>query len=455
MLRFSNESVTHLLKTENMNSFNFLGRRTYKGRNILMRMILIIGLLNIGFLFLPWTQNVRARGELIALLPGQRPQAIQTIIPGKIEKWYVQEGDHVNKGDTIIRISEVKDEYFDPKLLANTQRQIEAKKQSRLSYQEKSSALDQQIDALENEQKLTLQQATNKLRQAQLKVTSDSMDLQAEKVNFDVAKLQYDRFLQLYNEGLKSLTELESRKLKWQESKAKLVAQENKLLSSQNEVINARIELNRINTDFQDKISKARSEKFQTEAGKFDADALISKMENTYANYVTRAGYNYILAPQSGYITKAMKAGIGEIVKEGTSLVTIMPDDHDMAVEMYVRPIDLPLVNKGARVMIQFDGWPAIVFSGWPGVSYGTYIGQVTAMDNFISPNNLYRVLVRPDESEYGWPRELKVGMGVKTITFLNRVPVWYEIWRQINGFPPDFYHKNGVKTTNNSKSEE
>lgn len=453
MLRFSDHSVHRFLQGEKFQSFQFLAKRTYKGRNVLLRMILISGFCMFLFLFLPWTQNIRAKGDLIALLPGQRPQSIQTVIPGKIEAWYVREGDFVHKGDTIVRLSEVKEDYFDPALLENTKKQITAKRLSRLSYEEKLNALNQQITALEKEQVLTLQQARNKYRQAQLKITSDSTSFEAEKINFDIAEKQYFRFKQLQEEGLKSLTELENRRQKWQEANAKLIAQENKLLASRNDLLNAGIELNRILTDFADKISKARSEKYQAEAGKFDTDATISKMENVYANYVTRAGFYYILAPQDGYITRAIQVGIGELVKEGTGLITIMPDDHELAVQMYVRPIDLPLIQKGNRVMIQFDGWPAIVFSGWPGVSYGTYIGEVIAIDNFISENKLYRVLVSPRNDEYPWPKELKVGMGVKTITFLKDVPVWYEIWRQINGFPPDFY-KSGNKAEKDNSEE-
>jgi membrane fusion protein, adhesin transport system len=122
--------------------------------------------------------------------------------------------------------------------------------------------------------------------------------------------------------------------------------------------------------------------------------------------------------------------------------VSIMPENYDLAIEMFVKPIDLPLFEKGQRVMIQFDGWPAVIFSGWPGISYGTYEGNVIAMDNFISDNHLYRVLVKPADSSHPWPNQLRVGAGVKTLTLLKNVQVWYELWRQINGFPPDYYKK-------------
>jgi len=169
-------------------------------------------------------------------------------------------------------------------------------------------------------------------------------------------------------------------------------------------------------------------------------------------NYSVRTGYYYITAPQDGYITKAIQVGLGETIKEGEKIVSIMPANSKLAVEMYIRPIDLPLVQKGEHVRIQFDGWPAIVFSGWPNTSYGTYGGTVVAIDNFISDNGLYRVLVAPDPKDHPWPDALRVGAGSNSMLLLNDVPVWYELWRQINGFPPDFYKSSTASNTQSKK---
>jgi adhesin transport system membrane fusion protein len=449
MLRFSSESVSGYIDTKRLQSFVHIRMvRTY-GYRSLTYSILIFILFVFILLWMPWTQNIRAKGEMIALSPEQRPQTIQTVISGRIEKWYVEEGQKVEAGDTILQISEVKDEYFDPLLLDNTRLQIDAKKLSGLSYTEKAKALEDQMRAIESEQKQKILQAANKVKQNQLKLMSDSMDLQAEKVNFQVAQEQLKRFNSLYEEGLKSLTELETRKLKFQEVQAKLISQENKYLVTRNELINSRIELQRIQAEYRDKLAKSRSDKFTALSGKFDTEAAVSKLENQYANYKKRISYYFITAPQAGYVTKAIQVGLGEIVKEGTQIVSIMPEKFDGAIQMYVKPIDLPLLEKGQKVMIQFDGWPAIVFSGWPGISYGTFMGEILAIDNFISENQLYRVLVIPKEGENPWPEQLRVGTGVRTISFLKNVSVWYEIWRQINGFPPDYYkvaEKNQIK---------
>lgn len=443
MLNLSDQSINHLFRKENFTSFQKLKDAYSYSHDRLVKFVFLLAIIFMIILFLPWTQNVRAPGELIALNPEQRPQTIQSVIAGRIEKWYVVEGQFVNKGDTILRISEVKDDYFDPNLLGNTQLQLDAKAFSKLSYDEKVKALEGQINALETALKLKISQAQNKVKQNILKVTSDSIDLKAARVNFDVAKEQYDRFKSLYEEGLRSLTDLENRNLKLQESQAKVISQENKWLTSKNELINSKIELNSIQADYKDKIAKANSDKYTALSGKFDTEATINKLQNQYNNYQIRNSFYHILAPQDGYVTQAQQVGIGETIKEGAQIVSIMPAVYDLAVQMYVRPIDLPLFERGQKVMMQFDGWPAIIFSGWPGISFGTYEGEVLAIDNFISTNQLYRVLVKPKQSSHPWPEQLRVGAGVRTLTLLKNVSVWYEIWRQINGFPPDYYKLN------------
>ena len=443
MLNLSDVSITHLLKKKNLRSFEMLRDAYSYSYDRLVKVALILLGVVVIIMFLPWTQNVRSKGELIALRPDQRPQTIQSVIAGRIEKWYVQEGQFVTKGDTILRISEVKDEYLDPNLLNNTQLQLDAKEFSKLSYEEKVNALDKQIAALQEANKLKISQAKNKVLQNILKVTSDSIDYQASKINFSVSNEQYLRMKSLHDEGLRSLTDLENRNLKLQEAQAKLISQENKLLTSKNELINSKIELNGIEAEYRDKIAKASSEKYSALSGQYDTDATINKLKNQYSNYKVRTSLYFILAPQDGYVTQAKQVGLGETIKEGDDIISIMPATYDLAVQMYIKPIDLPLFEKGQKVMIQFDGWPAIIFSGWPGISYGTYQGEVLAMDNFISPNNMYRILVKPAINSQPWPEQLRVGAGVKALTLLKNVQVWYELWRQINGFPPDYYKVN------------
>jgi multidrug resistance efflux pump len=450
MLNISPSNKNSHVDCENYSSLKKVESKTSGKR--LRRIVLVITGILILILLLPWTQNIRAKGNVTALRPDQRPQTVHSVIAGRIEKWFVQEGQFVKKGDTIIYISEIKDQYFDPKLLERTQDQLRSKELAAKSYGEKVKSLDNQIDALLQTSQLKLQQAKVKYRQAKLKVTSDSMEYQASKINYNIAVDQYERMKKLYEKDLKSLTDLENRKLTMQRAQATMISNEQKLLSSRNEVINAQVELTSIQAQYRDDISKAEAEKYSAMSNMYDAEMTVTKLQNQYMNYSVRTGYYYITAPQDGYITKAIQVGLGETIKEGEKIVSIMPANSKLAVEMYIRPIDLPLVQKGEHVRIQFDGWPAIVFSGWPNTSYGTYGGTVVAIDNFISDNGLYRVLVAPDPKDHPWPDALRVGAGSNSMLLLNDVPVWYELWRQINGFPPDFYKSSTASNTQSKK---
>jgi multidrug resistance efflux pump len=418
---------------------------------ILNRLITIIAIVAFVILFLPWTQNISGKGAVTTIKPNQRPQSIQSVISGRIEKWYVQEGDYVKTGDTILFISEIKEDYMDPNLVQNTKNQLDAKNQALNSYSSKYGALASQIKSIQSEKGLKLEQAENKLKQARFKVKSDSIDLVAVKTQLKIANTQFNRAVQLNSEGLKALTDVEEKRLKQQEVEAKIITQENKLLTTQNELLNAKVELNRIVAEYNEKVAKAESDQFTALSNQYDTEAQVNKLKNQYANYSIRNGMYYIKAAQNGYINRALQAGIGETIKEGTPIATVMPSEYDIAVETFVNPLDLPLIKKGEKIRIWFDGWPTIVFSGWPDMSYGTFGGKIIAIEQFISDNGKFRVLIAPDPEEAAWPKQLSIGSGAQTIALLNTVPVWFELWRTLNGFPPDYYEA----TDKASKSKE
>lgn len=450
MLNISHNQLNKKVKVDGYSAF----AKAHKTKHFKFfnRFLLAFAIAGIIVLFLPWTQNVSGKGYVTTLTPDARPQTIQSPIPGRIEEWLVREGDKVNKGDTILRISEIKNEYQDPLLAERTRQQRDAKSNAVGSYKLKVEALGNQLQALQRERNLKLQQAENKLKQARFKVQSDSIDLVAAQTNKEIAQKQFDRTATLQAEGLKSTADVEDYRLKLQETEAKLISQEQKLLGSKNMVLNASLDISRTRATYDEKISKAQSDRSTASATQFDTEAQVSKLDNASTNYEIRSKLLFITAPQNGYINKAIKAGIGETFKEGEQLVGIMPADYDLAVETFVRPIDLPLINEGESIRVWFDGWPAIVFSGWPDASFGTYGGTVVAVERFISPNGKFRILIAPDPEGEKWPKNVRAGSGAQTIALLNDVPIWYELWRQLNGFPPDYYVPEGKSTANKEK---
>lgn len=409
---------------------------------------LLLFVVLIGILFLPWTQNIRARGNVTTLRQEQRPQELNTVIGGRIVKWYVKEGDVVKAGDTLLQIGEVKDSYLDPNLLQRTQEQISAKKNSIEFYKSKAGAAGSQIAALSGGLELKLSSLRNKIQQTGIKLQSDSIEAAAAANEARLATLQYNRQRALFDSGLVSLTQLEQRNQTYQNALAKKLSAENKYINTRQDLNLLRIEMNSAQQEYAEKMAKAESDRFGSLSEIASTEGEVAKLQNQYSSYNIRSGMYYIMAPQSGQVVQAKKAGLGEILKEGENVLTIVPERMQYAVEVFVRPVDLPLIHKGQEVMFLFDGFPAIVFSGWPGASSGTFKGKIVAVERNVSENGKFRVLVGELPGEKPWPPELKVGTGANAFALLKDVPVWYELWRNINSFPPDYYAPEGKEKT-------
>jgi len=413
-----------------------------KGSILLGRILAIAGILFVIILFLPWRQTIPGKGTITALRPEDRPQTVQNQIGGRIEHWAVKEGDEVKKGDTILVISETAQSYFDPELPVRLDEQLSAKRSSETAADQKMTATNAQITALTSGLRYQLASAQNKVIQSRNVVKIDSADLIATESFYETSKVRLKRYEEGYKNGLFSLTDIETRRLNLQDDEAKVVSAQNKLTNSRQSLINSVIDLDNIRAKYNESLAKAQSDLGSALSSKASAQGDISKLRNEIANIDVRRGLYIVRAPQSGFVVKTMKAGIGENIKEGESIATLQPATPLMAAEIFVDAMDVPLILGESPVRLQFEGWPSVQFSGWPSVAVGTFAGTVTVIDKVSSANGKYRLLVRPanplPEKDEPWPEQLRLGSGVYGRVILRSVPVWYEIWRKLNGFPPN-----------------
>ena len=414
---------------------------------VLFRWVLIIFVIALVAMFLPWTQNVPADGNVVSLYPHQQFQSIYSVISGRLSQWKVREGQHVHSGDTIAIITEVKDKFFDPGLIARMESQLVSKTSKLESYQLAVESTLNQIKASIEVQKQKKQQLANKIQQYTNKVTNAEAEVETAQNNFNIASVRIQRADSLLKLGINSRSQWENKSIKFQQTQNKLLQAKNKLLMSQNDLNNSRLELQLVQNEFYGKINKLNTEVSKGNSNVYETEVQVSKLQVDLNNYKIRSGFYYIRASQNGYITKILVAGIGSIVKESQAICSIMPAQVDLAVALYVKPIDLPLIQIGEKMVLFFDGWPAFVFSGWPDLATGTFSGEVYAIDKVIDKDKgKYRVLVIPDPHKPKWPKALRVGGGARSLFLLNNVKIGYELWRQINGFPPDFYQGSKSK---------
>jgi len=450
MLEFSKNSID-----EELADLQLYSLKTLKTPNLgiyMARVFLVITCIGFLLLFLPWQQNIRGYGKITALNPANRPQRLESAIPGRIINWYVPEGQFVSKGDTILELSEVKDKYFDPNVLERLSEQVQAKESSLIAKELKRDAYKNQIQALRESLSAKMAQARNKVEQSILKAQSDSISYEAEKIAYANAENLFERNKLRYESGNITLSKYQELQNKVNSARAKIISAENKYEQAITELSIARTDLAAIQADYAEKISKATTDLQETLANINETQANIAKLRNEYANIKVRRDQYYVVSPQDGYVVRALKQGLGETIKEGEAIATIMPENPDLGVEMYVRAMDVPLLSKDREVRLQFDGWPALQFSGWPSVSVGTFGGKVHVIDRVNNGNGMFRILVKPDSTDDEWPQQLRLGSGAKGWVMLDNVPVWYEIWRQLNGFPPSLYEEPSAEMSGTSK---
>jgi multidrug resistance efflux pump len=376
-------------------------------------------------MFLPWQQNVQGNGNVTALSPADRPQQLQSRIDGRLEAWFVSEGQLVKKGDSIVRISEIKEEYLNPSVLPLTQQQQTAKESAISEKLNKAAALAQQIVQLEQQRDFKLQQTANKVLQYQAEVRQATLE-------DSVARDQLRRRERLFRDslGLVSVNDLQTFQIRVQSAAAKLVEKQQMLAITQTD-------LQSIPAEYGEKIAKSRSDRAATLAEVSEGRSDVAKLKDKVGSLTLRNSFYVIEAPQDGYVVRATRAGQGEIVKAGEPIVSIQPARPRKAVELYVKPMDVALLKPGRHVRVFFDGWPALQISGWPQVAVGTFGAQVAVIDQFPSADGRFRVLLVPDTThDEDWPAQLRLGTGAEGWAMLDNVTVGWELWRQLNGFP-------------------
>lgn len=152
MLNISGISIAHRINPRKYSSLHRF-KDENETRRRPKRLLLIFVVACVVRCFLPWTQKIKANGQVTSRHPSCRLQDLQSVISSRIEKWPVVEGDFIEKGVTLLTLSKVMNNYLAPQLLVGTPEQTKAKK---------AKALDDQIQARVQARKLKLPQAKNK-----------------------------------------------------------------------------------------------------------------------------------------------------------------------------------------------------------------------------------------------------------------------------------------------------
>ncbi len=391
----------------------------------------------ISMLFVPWQQTARGIGNVIALNPQERPQPVLSPTKGIVE-WVrpdLREGSYVEQGETLLRLQPLASEAE-----ARLENQIsEIKAAVRAAEQglrlQKENAVNQKEAGRRIDESLTadFEAAKRKYDQVENELGIIRAEL-ADKEN----KLRIGKRVAGPRGGLISEQDLFSLQQDVQATANKLKKQENALLEAEQELSSKEQQISAKRQEIQIKNQEADAKVAADEGKVRKLNKDLMDLENKLNEFARLE----VPATRSGYIQQWNGLRDSVTVKEGDQLFIIVPDAKDLAFEMRVTGNDIPLIHEGDPVRLQFEGWPAVQFVGWPSVAVGTFGGKVDRVFPTDDGKGYFRIIVVPDkhfEGEADWPdnRYLRQGVRANGWVLLRKVPLGYEIWRQLNGFPP------------------
>ncbi len=380
-------------------------------------------------IYMPWLQTIPGNGKVIAYAPLERQQNIEAPIEGRIVKWNVQEGSKVKKGDLIAEISD-----NDPQYNQRLSEQKVFLKDTVRAAKDRTEAFQMLISTLEDSRNNAINAAQLRVKMAQDRVIASENQMIAAEAIFKTAQLNYDRQKQLDEKGLTSTRNLELAHLDYNRSVTEIERTKATLNASKSEVNALKSDLGKIDKDGNASIANAKASYASAMAEIARATGEINRLNIT----ISRQSNQVIKAVRNGTILRLTVNQGNEMVKAGETIAVLVPDTDKRAVELLVTGNDVPLIVESEKVRLQFEGWPALQFNGWPSVAIGTFAGKVAFIDSTDNGKGKFRVVVLPEKGSE-WPDKKYLRQGVKANgwVIINQVPLWYELWRQYNGFQP------------------
>ncbi len=394
---------------------------------LLVLLVLVIS----AMVFLPWQQSARGTGKVVAFVPQERQQTVTSAVEGVVVRVAegLVEGARVRQGDFICEV--------EPNA-ANLVEQIEAQLQDlqtkRATAEVKADVYKRNVVDLEAAREAVVSASEDLIASAKAKWDAKKRLISGYEAKVLQARLNYERHKGLFDRGVKSRKEVEMLKEDWDVAEADLQSANLEVVAAE-EDYDAKID------ERTQKEREARAKVDYAYAMQQDAMGQAATIQKDMRELEIKGDELkrlVITAPRDGTIFRLLVFDRGQSMKKGDPLFTIVPDTTDRAVELWVSGNDTPLMRPGDHVRLQFEGWPAVQFAGWPSVAVGTFGGQLFAIDATDDGTGKFRVLVKPD-SEEEWPSErfLRQGVRANGWVMLSQVPLGYEIWRQLNGFPP------------------
>ena len=392
-------------------------------------LVFVFVFVSLGMLFAPWQQHVSGTGRVIAFTPLDRPQDIESPVQGRVVSVFVTEAQIVRKGDPLVQLVDI-----DPQKIARLEAKVEAAQQDLDFTKLKVTTLESQMNILAQARDLAVDAFRAKVTVAEEKLRSAREKLRAASAELELAQVLEKRIARLSPEFIEEIRHLEA-KTRVEKADSSVAGARADVEAARAALLRSKAELGKERENANARVEAIRAQMQGESAKAADLGAKVVDLEGELRAQESQL----VQAPRDGRVFRLRVNTGSSIVKQGQVLLQIVPLTARPAVELFVRGVDAPLIEEGRKVRLQFEGWPAVQFVGWPSVAVGTFGGVVKLVDPTDSGEGRFRLLIVPDEEEPTWPGErwLRQGVRAKGWVLLDEVRLGYELWRQLNGFPP------------------
>jgi multidrug efflux pump subunit AcrA (membrane-fusion protein) len=384
----------------------------------------------IAMLALPWQQTSKGTGTVSALNPQERPQEVKSQYDGIVKRIAegMNEGRRVHEGEFILELEPTSREE-----IAQTDGNLQLLAEQLRAEQSEYELYKLQVELSESTRDANIEKQTLAIESANYKLQEKDSLIRKYNVELELAKLNRQQSDRLKAVGVEAGLDNAAYRTKEKSLLEELAAHNQSRSAIEAEIREKEADLEKITAEGNDKVASAKT-KVQSAFGKLQITQ--QKINDTK---IKRGSLDRLIqeAPCDGVIYRLVTAEGASTVKEGDELFTIVPDVKELAVELVVSGNDTSFIREGQEVRLQFEGWPAVQSMGWPSLAVGTFGGRVKMIDKFSEGAGKFRILVVPDD-ESDWPKDLlRQGMRANGWVMLNQVTLGFEIWRQLNGFPP------------------
>ena len=409
----------------------------------------------------PWQQSVNGSGTTTAFDPELRPQTIGSPIKGQIVRWGdgIAENSLVEEGQFI---AEVRD--LDPEYIKSLELQLEISEAAVAAAEDQLKADQGVLEAAKKvvgfaENQVLVYKAlivdTETTQDAFVEMAREKLEASKKELEEHQAKVpqlepEYERVRRLQARNIESLETLQKIDAELKAARAKVGKAERNVGAAEYDLKGKegdreiKIQKAQVAIDYAEgQLEKAIADREKAEAVLAKTMQELNKQKKELEDMnikVRRQRAQIIRAPFRGTLVSIAPNYQTAVLKQGDPICTIVPDTPDRAVQIWLSGNDAPLVEPGRHVRLQFEGWPAVQFAGWPSVAVGTFGGRVVSVDaTDTQGKGKFRVLVKPDPNDRPWPQDrfLRQGVRANGWVLLKQVPLWYEVWRRLNGFPP------------------